>query len=57
MTVTIEYETPDGIAEIIREDYQVNEDGFVTAYDNPDGQAGVDRKVRLPQHRVVRIDE
>jgi len=55
MTATIWYETADGTDSIERDEWHDEKDGFVTAYNDSDGN-GVDRKVTFPIQRIVRID-
>jgi len=54
MKVEITYETGDGQKSIKRDEWHSNTDGFVTAYDNRDGE-GVKFKITIPKERVVSI--
>lgn len=51
----ITLETPDGTDRIVRDEYHTDKDDFVIAY-NRLNDNGIDEKVAIPLHRVVRID-
>lgn len=55
MPATIEYEVDGETHSITREEYHTDVDGYVTAYNN--GKNTVERKVKVPEHRVVVIYE
>lgn len=57
MSPTIHYDTGGEVTAIRRDEYHINDDGFVVAFDNPTDQSGTYQKVKIPKERVIRIND